>query len=155
VTAGIETFDFVLRLSIAALLAGIIGIDREIRNKTMGLRTLMLVSTGAALFTMLGIELTGAAKEYVEIDPARVLQGVVSGIGLIAMGGVMHKDDRVRGATTGASVWVVGSIGAACGLGLYVQAAVATTIAAFIVIILGALERAVQRWARSRRDESP
>jgi putative Mg2+ transporter-C (MgtC) family protein len=152
VTPGIETFDFVLRLSIAALLAGIIGIDREVRNKTMGLRTLMLVSTGAALFTILGIELTGAAREHVEIDPARVLQGVVAGIGLIAMGGVMHKDDRVRGATTGASVWVVGSIGAACGLGLFAQAAVATAACAFIVIILGALERAVQRWTRSRRD---
>lgn len=152
-TAGIETLEFVLRLSVAALLAGIIGIDREIRNKTMGLRTLMLVSVGAALFTMLGIELTGAAKQYVEIDPARVLQGVVAGIGLIAMGGVMHKDDRVRGATTGASVWVVGSIGAACGLGLYLQAAVATAVAAFIVIIMGALERAVQRWIRFRGDK--
>ena len=152
-TPGIETFDFVLRLSVAALLAGVIGIDREVRNKTMGLRTLMLVGTGAALFTMLGIELTGAAKEYVEIDPARVLQGVVAGIGLIAMGGVMHKDDRVRGATTGASVWVVGSIGAACGLGLYTQAAVATAVAAFIVIILGAVERAVQHLIRDRRDE--
>jgi putative Mg2+ transporter-C (MgtC) family protein len=155
VTPGIETFEFVLRLSVAALLAGIIGIDREIRNKTMGLRTLMLVSSGAALFTMLGIELTGAAREYVEIDPARVLQGVVAGIGLIAMGGVMHKDDRVRGATTGASVWVVGSIGAACGLGLYTQAAVATAVAAFIVILLGTIERAIQRWLRSRRDDEP
>ena len=152
-TAGIETLEFVLRLSVAALLAGIIGVDREIRNKTMGLRTLMLVSVGAALFTMLGIELTGAAKQYVEIDPARVLQGVVAGIGLIAMGGVMHKDDRVRGATTGASVWVVGSIGAGCGLGLYLQAAVATIVAAFIVIIMGALERAVQRWIRFRSDK--
>lgn len=152
-TAGIETLDFVLRLSVAALLAGVIGIDREIRNKTMGLRTLMLISVGAALFTMLGFELTGAAKQYVEIDPARVLQGVVAGIGLIAMGGVMHKDDRVRGATTGASVWVVGSIGAACGLGLYLQAAVATIVAAFIVIIMGALERAVQRWIHSRGDK--
>lgn len=152
-TPGIETLDFVLRLSIAAVLAGVIGIDREIRNKTMGLRTLMLVSTGAALFTMLGIELTGAAKQHVEIDPARVLQGVVAGIGLIAMGGVLHKDDRVRGATTGASVWVVGSIGAACGLGLYLQAVVATLIAAAIVTLLGALERVVQRWVRSRSEE--
>jgi putative Mg2+ transporter-C (MgtC) family protein len=125
-TPGMDTWDFVLRLSVAALLAGIIGIDREIRHKTMGLRTLMLVCTGTALFTMLGIELTDAARRYVEIDPTKVLQGVIAGIGLIAMGGVMHKDDRVRGATTGASVWVVGSIGAACGLGLYVQAAAAT-----------------------------
>jgi hypothetical protein len=91
---GMDTWDFVLRLCIAALLAGVIGIDREIRNKTMGLRTLMLVCTGAALFTMLGIELTSMAKQYVEIDPTRVLQGVIAGIGLIAMGGVMHKDDR-------------------------------------------------------------
>ncbi len=152
-TPEIETLDFVLRLTLAALLAGVIGIDREVRNKTMGLRTLMLVSTGAALFTILGIELTAAAKQYVEIDPARVLQGVVAGIGLIAMGGVMHKDDRIRGATTGASVWVVGSIGAACGLGFYLQAAAATIVAAIIVTFLGALERAVQRWTRSRSDE--
>jgi putative Mg2+ transporter-C (MgtC) family protein len=82
-----------------------------------------------------------------------VLQGVIAGIGLIAMGGVMHKDDRVRGATTGASVWVVGSIGAACGLGLYVQAAAATAIAAFILIVLGVLERFVERRARSRHDK--
>ena len=152
-TPGMDAWDFVVRLCVAALLAGVIGIDREIRNKTMGLRTLMLVCTGAALFTMLGIELTGMAKQYVEVDPARVLQGVIAGIGLIAMGGVMHKDDRVRGATTGASVWVVGSIGAACGLGLYAQAAVATAIAAFILIVLGVLERVVERRARSRQDK--
>ena len=111
-TPSMDTWDFVLRLCIAAPLASIVGSDREIRNKTMGLRTLMLVCAGAALFTMLGIELTDAAKQYVEIDPTRVLQDVIAGIGLIAMGGVMHKDDRMRGATTGASVWVVGSIGA-------------------------------------------
>lgn len=151
-TPGMDAWDFVVRLCVAALLAGVIGIDREIRNKTMGLRTLMLVCIGAALFTMLGIELTGTAKQYVEVDPTRGLQGVIAGIGLIAMGGVMHKDDRVRGATTGASVWVVGSIGAACGLGLYVQAAVATAIAAFILIVLGVLERFVEHRARSRRD---
>ncbi|TVR99852.1 MAG: MgtC/SapB family protein [Rhodospirillales bacterium] len=148
----IDTIEMILRLGSAAVLAGIIGIDRELRRKTMGLRTFMLISTGTALFTLLGVELAIAYGDGVTggafVDPTRVLQGITAGIGLIAMGGVLHRDDRVRGATTGASVWVVGAIGAACGLGLYPHAATATAIAVGILVLLALAERVMHRRIR-------
>lgn len=144
---SLDILETAMRLFSAALLAGLLGVDRELRSKTMGLRTFMLIATGTALFTVLALEMTAVAGSNVEIDPTRILQGIVAGIGLIAMGGVMHRDDRVRGATTGASVWVIGSIGIACGLGLYMAAIVATAIAAFILIGLGILERLIKRRA--------
>lgn len=148
----IDTWEILLRLGTAAALAGILGIDRELRRKTMGLRTFMLVSVGTALFALLGSELAmnygSGETERAFVDPSRVLQGIAAGIGLIAMGGVLHRDDRVRGATTGASVWVVGAIGTACGFGYYPHAAAATAIAVMILVVLALAERLLHRIVR-------
>lgn len=148
----IDTWEMVLRLGAAAVLAGVLGIDRELRRKTMGLRTFMLISTGTALFALLGTELAMAYADGETgraVDPSRVLQGIAAGIGLIAMGGVLHRDDRVRGATTGASVWVVGAIGTACGFGYYPHAAAATAIAVVILVVLALAERLLHRIVHS------
>lgn len=140
--------EMVLRLLAAAVLGGLIGLDRELGNKTMGLRTLILVATGSALLTLLGMDLatSGAHRlDLVEVDPSRIIQGIISGIGLIGVGALLQRQRRLRGATTGASVWLVGGIGIACALGLYVAAAVATAIGLVVLVGLGLIEKWTQR----------
>ena len=134
--------DVALPLVVAAVLGGIVGLDRELRHQAMGLRTFILISTGSALFTQLSIELTAAAGT---VDPARGLQGIVAGIGVLGMGAILQRGSRVRGATTGASVWIIGAIGAACGLGYFAHAAIATAIVMIALVGLGAIEHAFKR----------
>lgn len=140
-------FTIALPLVVAAGLGGIIGLDRELRHQAMGLRSFILIATGAALFTQLAVAVAGSAGGGV--DPVRVLQGLVAGIGVLGMGAILHRENRVRGATTGASVWIVGSIGAACGLGYFAHAVVATTIVMVALVGLGAVERLLKH----RRDD--
>jgi putative Mg2+ transporter-C (MgtC) family protein len=140
--------ELVLRLVAAAILGGLIGLDRELGNKTMGLRTLILVATGSALLTLLGMDLamTGSRDlDLAELDPTRIIQGVITGIGLIGVGALLQRRRELRGATTGASVWLVGGIGIACGLGLYVAAGVATAIGLFVLVGLGLIEKWTER----------
>ena len=140
--------EMVVRLVAAAVLGGLIGLDRELGNKTMGLRTLILVATGSALLTLLAMDLamTGVRDLGLrEIDPTRIIQGIISGIGLIGVGALLQRQHRLRGATTGASVWLVGGIGIACALGLYVAAAVATAIGLVVLVGLGLLEKWTHR----------
>jgi putative Mg2+ transporter-C (MgtC) family protein len=114
----------------------------------MGLRTMILVATGSALMTVLALRL---ASEWSDApsgnDPGRVIQGIVSGIGLLGAGAFLHAGERVRGATTGASVWLVGGIGIGCGLGAFVDAAIATAVGIVALAGLGALERKLMRTA--------
>lgn len=145
----VSQHELVLRLLAAAVLGGLIGLDRELGGKPMGLRTLILISLGSALMTLLAMELAlvaGQRGDLGEIDPTRIIQGVISGVGLIGVGALLQRERRLRGATTGASVWLVGGIGIACALGFYVAAAVATGIGLFVLVGLGLIER----WTRRR-----
>jgi putative Mg2+ transporter-C (MgtC) family protein len=117
-------FDMVLRLVIAALLGGLIGFEREHAEKPAGLRTLLLVCMGSALFTV--VSLFGFGDKA---DAARVAAGVVAGIGFLGAGTILRGDGVVIGITTAATIWGVAAIGVAVGAGLYVVAVVATVIA--------------------------
>ncbi|HRK95312.1 MAG TPA: MgtC/SapB family protein [Rhodospirillales bacterium] len=135
--------ELVLRLLAAAILGGLIGLDRELGGKPMGLRTLILVSLGSALMTLLAMELALVSARDLrlnDVDPTRIIQGVISGVGLIGVGALLQRERRLRGATTGASVWLVGGIGIACALGYYVAAAIATGIGLFVLVGLGLIE---------------
>ena len=107
-----------LRLGAAIAFSCLIGLDREIKKKPLGLRTNMLVALGAG----------------------RVLEGIIGGIGFLGAGAIIQERDRVIGATTGAGIWAVGGIGVACGFGLYVHAAAVTILALFVLTVLGLLE---------------
>ena len=148
--------EIVLRLMAAVALAFVIGLDRELRNKPVGLRTFMLVSLGAAAFSLVIMELTESIgpEGHIAMDPSRVAEGIIGGIGFLGAGAIIQGARGVVGATTGASIWVVGGIGMACGFGFYVHAAITTAIAAVVLTLLGLLEkRLFGRPVELRHDE--
>lgn len=119
--------EIFLRLVLAAVAGGLIGLERKAAHKPAGLRTLMLVGMGAALFTIVGAEV------LTEVDPSRVAAGLITGIGFLGAGTIFRAKDQVKGLTTAASMWSVAAIGLAAGLGEYVLMAAATVL---VIIIL-------------------
>ena len=122
-----DLLQLLLRLGLAALLSGLLGLDRELRHKPLGLRTNILVALGACSFGLMTLELVDLFRHDQSlgtVDPSRVVQGIVEGIGFLGTGAIIHSRGEVRGVTTGATVWVVGAIGLACGFGMYLHAAV-------------------------------
>ena len=136
------------RLLLATALGGVVGLDRELRRKPLGLRSFMLVALGAALFCLMVTELVAefGGRENTEIDPARIVQGVVIGIGFLGAGAIIQSRGDVIGGTTGATVWAVGGIGMACGFGLYLHAVLGTGLVMFILTVIGM----VQGWFGKR-----
>jgi putative Mg2+ transporter-C (MgtC) family protein len=126
-----------LELAAAFLLSALIGLEREVRHKSAGLRTYTVVGTTAALFLL--ISKYGFTDVLVEgrivLDPSRVAAQIVTGIGFIGAGLIFVKGDRVSGLTTAATVWLVTGVGMACGAGLPLLA-VAVTVAYFIVALI-------------------
>jgi putative Mg2+ transporter-C (MgtC) family protein len=121
--------EMVLRLLLAAALGAVIGYQREKAGKQAGMRTHVLISTGAALISLVSIYGFGAAS-----DPSRVAAGVVVGVGFLGAGVILHREGGiVAGLTTAATIWVMAAIGLAAGAGLYIIAAVTA------VIVLGVL----------------
>jgi putative Mg2+ transporter-C (MgtC) family protein len=125
------------RLLMACLLGGLIGLEREISRKAAGVRTNLLICMGAAFFTLLSAVLAGDANP----DKGRVASNIVQGIGFLGAGLILHNRSRVSGLTSAASVFVVASIGMACGAGLYAAAAVAAVIVIVALELVGFLER--------------
>jgi putative Mg2+ transporter-C (MgtC) family protein len=131
---GINQF---IELGIAFLLSAAVGLEREIRHKSAGLRTYTVVGTAAALFLLIskyGFTDVLVADRIV-LDPSRVAAQIVTGIGFIGAGLIFVRDDRVAGLTTAATVWLVTGIGMACGAGLPLLA-VAAAVAYFIVALI-------------------
>jgi putative Mg2+ transporter-C (MgtC) family protein len=131
------------RLLAACLLGGAIGIERERRHKASGLRTNMLLCMGCAFFTLLSAVLAGEGNP----DKGRVASNIVQGIGFLGAGLILHTRDRVVGLTSAATVFVVASIGMACGAGLYIEAVLATVITLVSLTFIGYLE-SVTGWQR-------
>lgn len=139
---GISMIDWALRLAVAALLSGLIGFERETRQKAAGLRTHMLVGLGAALFTLVG------ANAF-EGDTSRVSAQIVTGVGFLGAGAIFRQGATVRGLTTAAGLWAVAAIGMTTGAGLVSGAIVATGITLVILYGLGIMERAMRRRANA------
>jgi putative Mg2+ transporter-C (MgtC) family protein len=131
------------RLLSACLMGGIIGLEREWRHKASGLRTNMLLCMGCAFFTLLSAVLAGEGNP----DKGRVAANIVQGIGFLGAGLILHTRSQVKGLTSAATVFVVASIGMACGAGLYIEAGLATGIVLFSLLIIGYLESATG-WTR-------
>jgi len=125
------TQEFILRMFAAAVLGGIIGLEREYREKAAGFRTHFLVALGSALFMILsqyGFDAAIREMPNVSFDPSRIASQVVTGIGFIGAGTIIFQKNEVRGLTTAAGIWVTAAIGLACGTGLYILAAVSTLL---------------------------
>lgn len=123
-----------VELGFATLLCGAIGLEREWRQKTAGLRTHWLVGLGSCLYTLLSLHAFGA------VDPSRVAAQIVTGIGFVGGGAILRQGLSVRGLTTAATLWTVGAIGMACGTGSFATATVVTLIALLGLILFDALE---------------
>lgn len=136
--------ELVLRLVIAALLGAALGAEREIYQKTAGLRTHTLVAAGAALFTIAG----AYAFEGSDVDPTRVAAQVVTGIGFIGAGAMIRTGFTVSGITTAATLWFAAALGLATGFGMYLFAAVALGVALVIMIGFAPVRRRIHRVQR-------
>lgn len=125
-----------LRLLLAALLGGLLGMEREHKGKAAGVRTHMLVSMGAALFVLLASQ---GGMEDAELS--RVLQGVIAGVGFLGAGTILkaEHEDKVRGLTTAAGIWLTAAIGVAAGLGREATAVLSTLLTLGVLALVPAL----------------
>lgn len=133
------TYEFLLRLFVAAILGGVIGLEREYRAKEAGFRTHFLVALGSGLFMILsqfGFDDVLGHYELVSLDPSRIASQVVTGIGFIGAGTIIFQKHVVRGLTTAAGLWVTSAIGMTAGAGMYVLS-IATTV--LVLLCLEAL----------------
>ena len=144
----ITTFpEFCLRAGIAVLFATVLGLERSFKNKPVGVRAFMMIALGSACFTMITMNFafgTSAINESsVSVDPTRVIQGIIGGIGFLGAGAIMSdKADggTVRGMGTGAAVWTVGSIGVACALDYMWEAGFIAAVAFAILTLASYFE---------------
>jgi putative Mg2+ transporter-C (MgtC) family protein len=125
------------RLLLAALLGALVGLERELKRQSAGVRTNLLICMGAAFFTLLSPVLAGDAGT----NKGQVASNIVQGIGFLGAGLILHNRSRVSGLASAASIWVVASIGMACGAGLYAAASVGTLIVILALAMVGFLEQ--------------
>ena len=149
--------DMVIRLGAAVALAAVIGLERQLKNRPAGLRTHMLVALGSAAFLLVGLEILMATAEgdpSARIDPTRIVEGVIGGIGFLGAGSIIQSRGSVHGITTGAAIWIAGAIGVACATGNLILAALVTLLALIIVLVMGLLEREMADDPRPASDGS-
>ncbi len=136
--------EMAIRMCLAVMLGAVVGFEREYRNRPAGLRTHMLVALAASSFMIIALEVfyrTQHMAEYARLDLLRVIEAVTAGVAFLAAGTIITSGTRVAGLTTGASLWLTGAVGLACGIGYYVVAALATALALFILVIVRVIER--------------
>src|SRR6266496_4396393 len=125
------------RLVVAAILGGIIGLERQLRHKPAGLRTNLFICFGSAMFTVLSSQLAGTLGG----DHTRIAAQIIPGIGFIGAGSILHSRGGVQGLTTAATIFVVAAIGMCTGAGLIIPAALATALVIFGLLFLGIWEQ--------------
>lgn len=138
--------EIIIRIIVSISLGFVIGLERELTNKSAGLRTHMLVCLGSTVFTILslyGFSDPTIPQNFARIqnDPSRIAAQILTGIGFIGGGAVLHHGISVSGLTTAASLWIVASIGMAVGVGAYKVAIVATILAFTVLVFIRVLER--------------
>jgi putative Mg2+ transporter-C (MgtC) family protein len=138
--------DLMLQLALATVLGGAIGLERELAGKPAGLRTNILICMGSVIFTQLSLSLGGPTA-----DPTRVAAQIVTGVGFIGAGTILHARGAVVGLTSAATIWVVAAIGVALGAGRHLEAVGATVFVVAVLKGLVWLERLVERQATTTR----
>lgn len=127
----------IIKILLAVLLGGSIGIEREVRRKGAGLRTITLICIGSTLFTILSNRIDGTG---------RIAANIVTGIGFLGAGVILHENNRIKGLTTAADVWVSAAIGMAIGSGNYLMSIIATVIILVVMILFARFELQVDRF---------
>ncbi len=129
-----------LKLLLAALLGGVIGVEREMRDKPAGLRTNILICVGSTLFMSISTKIA----ELLGGDPARIGAQIITGIGFLGAGAVLHSHGFVLGLTTAATIWVVAGVGMALGSGMYMVAIFTTALSLVTLYFLAFIEDRIQ-----------
>jgi putative Mg2+ transporter-C (MgtC) family protein len=150
---NLDWIDIAMRLGGAVLAGAILGINRDLHHKPAGLRTHSLVSLGSAVVVVAVASLPGASADAV----ARVIQGLVTGVGFIGAGVILHHDaeNRVVGLTTAASIWVAAALGTACGAGFWIIAVLALAFTLAVLTLGGPIESAWGRLLGTSKDDGP
>ena len=147
--------DIFCRLIVAVLLGGLVGVERQLNGHWAGLRTLMAVSMGAAIFTLVGkmaaeqaLALGANARNIV--DATRVVQGVAAGVGFLGAGAILKLSDQleIKGLTTASAIWLSAALGTAAGLALWELALAATVVSLVVLALLRPLEKWLARYAK-------
>lgn len=146
-----ELTDVAIRFALAVLAGAVLGVNRDLHRKPAGLRTHALVSLGSALAVVLVLVVPGEIPDAL----SRVIQGVLTGIGFIGAGVIMHHDtqQRVEGLTTAASIWVAAGMGIACGLGRWDLGALALIFTLMLLVFGGPIERFIKRLLKPRAED--
>lgn len=136
--------EMAIRMFLAVLLGAVLGFEREYRNRPAGLRTHMLVALAASTFMIIALEVFYKMQDVADhapVDLLRVIEAVTAGVAFLAAGTIITSGTRVAGLTTGASLWLTGAVGLACGLGYYVVAGLAAVLALIILMSIRVIER--------------
>jgi putative Mg2+ transporter-C (MgtC) family protein len=151
--AGVRNLEITMlpeelfKILLAVALGGLIGIEREYRDKTAGFRTMILICVGATLFTILSQELGGA------VDSARIAAAIVSGVGFLGAGAILRGPERVVGLTTASTIWVAAALGMGIGGGQYLLALFAALVTFVVLLLFPRIEARIDAEWHSRRYE--
>src|SRR5687767_11098249 len=142
--------EAMLRLVLAVVAGGLVGLEREVRGRQAGFRTNVLVCLGSAIVMIVSIHFAKVpwppqAGININVDPARIAYGVMTGIGFLGAGTIVHNKGSVRGLTTAAGLWCVAAIGLAVGFGMYTVALLATLLVVLVLWLLDVLEGVLPR----------
>lgn len=143
-----------MRLFLAALLGGLVGLDRETKKRAAGLRTHVLVSLGSALVMITSAYIFEQYRGLTNMDPARLGAQVISGIGFLGAGTIIKQGTTVKGLTTAASLWAVACIGLAAGIGFYTAAILAGIVVFMTLVLLSKFEKVFRRKSSDELDIS-
>jgi len=139
------TIDFTTRLSVALLAGLAIGFERQLRQKTAGLKTNMLVSTGAAIFVLLSYAIK---EEDSTVDVSRIIAQVITGVGFLGAGVIFREGVNVHGLGSAATIWCSAAIGCIAATGLYLETAICTVL----ILIINVFIEPLDKWLKGRRE---
>jgi len=144
-------WDDLARIGAAALLGGLLGLERELKGHWAGLRTHMMVSIGSAIFIIGGLDVSGGEHDSV----TRVIQGIASGIGFLGAGTILKLGEKqeIKGLTTASSIWLAAALGVTAGLAEYALSVAAVIVSLFVLGALGPMERYFERRQAESRKE--
>jgi putative Mg2+ transporter-C (MgtC) family protein len=151
----IDYSEIIFRMVSAVLVGCVIGLDRNLHGKPTGIKTLGLVALGSSLVTMASMDFALAQGAYDPSAVSRVIQGIITGIGFLGAGVIIHDrtTEKVHGLTTAASIWVTAALGIVCGMGSWQIASVAMVMVLLLFIIGRPLERMLHRQWLDKSDE--
>lgn len=133
------------RLILAIILGGLIGFEREVKRRSAGLRTHVLVSLGSCLIMLTSLYVFDIYKDIATLDPARIAAGIITGIGFLGAGAIIRSGEAVKGLTTAASLWLVAGIGMGIGCGFYLASLITAVLAIAVLFFLGQLEKVISK----------